>query len=393
MADIVNLLSRGSQFDPIGAIGKGQSLAANQLSLQSQRENLSQQKQLGNLNSQVKTLQSKNLQSQIDARERDQILKLDKRQREILAETMDNIAVAISNTKNKEEIVRILQNSGVKPDPIMLDPSTDFETAKQLVLGRSKQYRDIALKPEEFGQPVAGVIDGEPTFQRFGKKGTVQKVEGFSPPPKSGITLTTAGGDTVQIGGEPRGDLSKQQQNKQQEKIINATNTLARLDRIKQLVKPEYFTYQSALSAKFDRVKSKLGGKLSKEDINNIQGRRRLMNNINQEFNQYRKEITGAAAAIAELEMLKESFINEDLSYPEFISAFDEYQMKQRRALEIAQDIVKNGIPLGSKQFTNAHNEAWNNAWPGDIIEAPNGQKVRIISVDPNGDHEVELVE
>lgn len=222
---------------------------------------------------------------------------------------------------------------------------------------------------------------------------TASEAVGKQPVSKKGISLTTAAGDVIEIGGEPRQGADKKVIRDEQTKVINAANTVKRLDQIKFLVKPEYFTYQSALGAKYDRVKSKLGGKLSKDDLANLQGRRRLVNAIDQEFNQYRKEITGAAAAIQELERLKESFINSDLSYPEFQAAFEEYRAKQVRSMRIAQDILKSGIPLGSKEFTKAHDDAWLGAWPGDIVTAPNGQKVKIIQLDPNGDHIVEPVE
>ena len=84
-----------------------------------------------------------------------------------------------------------------------------------------------------------------------------------------------------------------------------------------------------------------------------------MKNAIEQEFNKYRKEITGAAAAMSEIEMLKESFMNSDLSYEEFTAAFDEYRDAQIKALEIAQDILSRGIPLGSKEFTEQHDNAW----------------------------------
>jgi hypothetical protein len=95
--------------------------------------------------------------------------------------------------------------------------------------------------------------------------------------------------------------------------------------------------------------------------------RRSLVNDIGQQFNAYRKEITGAAAALGELEQLKETFINKDLSYDEFVSALDQYESKQKRALRLSRRILREGVKVGSSKFGDMHDRLWATGADDDI--------------------------
>ena len=72
---------------------------------------------------------------------------------------------------------------------------------------------------------------------------------------------------------------------------------------------------------------------------------------VNAEFNAYRKLITGAAAAVQELEDLKKAMISTDLSPDEFEAAFNEYSMELSRTLRIRNKVLREGLKPGTKQY------------------------------------------
>lgn len=402
MADIASLLAQGSQARPVSSAVSGEQNRLRQLQMQAQTDLAQSQadlfRGLAPIKQKAGELGLQKTKNVITQQEQEIVKNMTEPQREKARDIVNKAARFATQVKAQggtaEDLLRGLsfyENFDTAGVAQALSSGMPLNTVLDMIITESDEFNKLFPMTKEKETKKSDLVAIQtPDGPKYVK---ASEAVGKKPLPKKGISLTTAAGDVIEIGGEPRQGLDKKVIRDEQTKVINAANTIRRLDNIKTLVKPEYFTYQSALGAKIDRVKAKLGGTLDKKDMANLKGRRRMANAIDQEFNQYRKEITGAAAAIQELERLKESFINSDLSYPEFQAAFDEYRNKQVRALQIAQDLLKKGIPLGSKEFTKAHDNAWLSAWPGDVITAPNGQRVKIIQVDPNGDHIVEPIE
>lgn len=165
---------------------------------------------------------------------------------------------------------------------------------------------------------------------------------------KSGITISPDG--TVQIGGTPK-PLDKTNAREAEKKIISAGASLARLERIKENYDPHFLTYRGKLDRLTSSVKNKAGITLSKEEKEALRQRRKFTQGVNQEFNAYRKLITGAAASIQELESLKKAMISDDLGPEEFEGAFEEYRNELSRTIRINNKLLREGLEPGTKQF------------------------------------------
>jgi hypothetical protein len=138
--------------------------------------------------------------------------------------------------------------------------------------------------------------------------------------------------------------LSKPNATKVQENILNAESALSNLDSIAGRFSGDYLTYSG-------RIKSGAGALLDKAGVTNDltkmnASRAQFRNEVNQFFNQYRKEITGAAASEKELEQLKESILNPDTGPQEFKAAYDQFVVKVRKQLELNKATAVKGVKV-----------------------------------------------
>jgi len=267
------------------------------------------------------------------------------------------------------------QANGYEAIKARLEPETREMFSGGFDPQRASVIRDTALSSDKsagflYGKTIQGTNEqGKPVFIQIAKDGSMKEVKGFKPPRKKGISLTTAAGDKIQIGGDGqdvRQSLAKPVVRKQQEVVINAQTTLANLSRIRALADPEFFTYFGQIREKAGSVMEKLGIDRSPEGKERARRFRLLNNEVEQEFNAYRKEITGAAAAIAELSMLRKSFINMDLDFTGFQAAFDQYEAKKLRALRLSRRVLREGVQVGTKDYTKRMDALWVSAGDDD---------------------------
>ncbi len=203
-------------------------------------------------------------------------------------------------------------------------------------------------KPKKFDKPIVGVDEkGNKAFFRQDTSGNLVKVPGAVPPPTSQeIIRVTQDGTFERITGAGVSEqkLSKKIVTNLQEKIIANENNLASLDRIGSQFMPEFLTYGGMYSATKAKIKSKAGFKLDPKEKDFLGKRRQFTQNINQFFNAYRKEITGAAASIQELDSLKKAMLNENLAPDEFKPAFDEFRNGILRSNRLSRRILREGL-------------------------------------------------
>jgi hypothetical protein len=136
-----------------------------------------------------------------------------------------------------------------------------------------------------------------------------------------------------------------------QKDLISTTDSLQRAATIGARYKSEFLTYGGQLGAASTRIQEKMGLNLSSEQKDFLKDRTKFNNLVAREFNAYRKEITGAAAAVAELESLKKAVINTDQSPSEFEASLQQYQDDLQRALRLKRALIREGITVGSKEF------------------------------------------
>lgn len=92
----------------------------------------------------------------------------------------------------------------------------------------------------------------------------------------------------------------------------------------------------------------------------------RFKQGIEQIFNAYRKEITGAAAAVQELERLKQAMLNADLSPTQFEAAYNEFIAKIMRGQKIAAQMAREGYDPSKDENAEMFDRMWDAGVFGD---------------------------
>lgn len=159
--------------------------------------------------------------------------------------------------------------------------------------------------------------------------------------------------------------LTKASETEAQKTLTSDKSLLNQFDKIEKNYDPSYFTYVNQAGAKVSKESEKLQGVpiigqgsevlansltgMSKEErAKFLEKRASYMNSIDQVFNTYRKEITGAAAGEKELDMLKASFLNGDMAPSEFKGALEQVVSKYKSDALQNQQNLKSGVQVSN---------------------------------------------
>ncbi len=124
---------------------------------------------------------------------------------------------------------------------------------------------------------------------------------------------------------------------------------LAGLDENGRMTDPSLLTYKGQAEDFFIRQGEKLGIEPSEAQRQAVFKRTQFVTGVEQLFNAYRKEITGAAAAVQELDRLKKSFINMDMSPTQFEAAYAQYTEELQRSMRVRRKLLREGFDLRSE--------------------------------------------
>lgn len=203
-----------------------------------------------------------------------------------------------------------------------------------------------------YGQPVQAVgADGKLHYFVADKAGNTKQLDNFAPIPKKGTSIISdgAGGVTVEMGGMDLGggvaSPTTKTTNDLQGDITSSLNTLNNLREVAKNYKSAYLTYPGQARAAVGNLINKATGVSVDKDFR--QGKTKLVNGVEQMFNVYRKDITGAAASVQELDRLKKSMLNVDMSPDEFPAAFDQFANIVESGLKMKQQLLAQGVPVG----------------------------------------------
>ena len=151
--------------------------------------------------------------------------------------------------------------------------------------------------------------------------------------PVTGNPIYQSGGGGAELTNPVKTDLQKG--------ILGAQESLGDLDAIGNKFASNYLTYSG-------RGKAAVGSFLDKAGIDNgltqfNADRTAFVNQLNQTFNQYRKEITGAAAGEKEMERLLASMMNEEQGPEAFQAAYSQFKEAAQRNLALKQRQLQGG--------------------------------------------------
>lgn len=212
---------------------------------------------------------------------------------------------------------------------------------RNFILSRSAKTPSVSIRQGVDPQT------GQPGFYQFANGQLVGKVEGVNPPAQTGIVVGPDGTVTV---GAP---LSSGNIGKAQEKVTGAIDNLSRLKDIRSTFDPQFLTYVGKGRQALLKTKERAGVSLDPTEKQYLGQYRQFSEGVEQFFNQYKKDITGAAAAVAEISALKDSIINTDLSPTEFTSSYDRLVNEATRTINIQNSLLEKGLSPSSKDFQN----------------------------------------
>ena len=218
--------------------------------------------------------------------------------------------------------------------PIALPPGTKLVTpGGEFVAQGSPQDKRTALQKN---LTAGGLVPGTEPFRKAMLQAIKKPGQSFTVSPDGTIEFTTG------VLAHPT--LGKPVVKNLQETIISGEQNLSRLDRIVADYEPKFLTFAGQIGASVTALKSKFGANVSKENKEFLKSRRKFTQGVNTFFNAYRKEITGAAAAVAELEGLKKAVLNEDLSPIEFEAAVEQFREEVLRINRLNRRILREGL-------------------------------------------------
>ena len=159
--------------------------------------------------------------------------------------------------------------------------------------------------------------------------------------------------------------LGKPAESEIQKSIISTDNMLRRMEKIGTIFKPRDFTYAGQADAWLGSQQAKITGDAPEHVKREVARRRQLYNAVEQVFNDYRREITGAAASVTELNKLKEAIVNMDLSPVDFQASYNLFldDLRRKRRDHIAT--LRGGLPQSEQYSTPDLDELDNPVFQG----------------------------
>tara|TARA_R110002167_G_scaffold69316_1_gene195345 strand:+ start:42 stop:1358 length:1317 start_codon:yes stop_codon:yes gene_type:complete len=163
----------------------------------------------------------------------------------------------------------------------------------------------------------------------------------------------TGKGQTISITLNDKGNqpLSNSVKSKLQKEVLGAYDNLAKLDAIADNFDPSYFTSvgvgKAAVGAVLDRTFGLSPEKDPTGTVDFNAKRTVAAAQIDMLFNQYRKEITGAAAAVQELERLKKSYLNTERGPEATEAMLNELKRIGRQGYETKKRNLREGLVVG----------------------------------------------
>ncbi len=255
-------------------------------------------------------------------------------------------------------------NASIEEKRAWLQQQVNEASTIQQILDRNNPKEHKYTKPFE-------AIDenGNPVFVQQGPNGQLQSVDGFRPPEKQqGLFVRTGpDGTVISTNGQPENvPLTKSVTTGIQKEIAGLEETFSRVMDIDQRYNPSFMTFQGKLGAYLSELKDKAAMDMSDDERKFLKDFTKFRTMVNRDFNAYRKEITGAAASVQELESLKKATIAEDQSPAQFEANMEVYKEELLRAMRIKRRLLREGISVGSREFGDAMDRLYLNGHDDD---------------------------
>jgi hypothetical protein len=264
------------------------------------------------------------------------------------------------STQEQEVIQDALQQAGTNP--------AYLGYAKRLLQSELEPERKDRLSPEMQG--AADILLGErkltaagaqnlnlltnhPEYPQAVAKWREQQASALAEERMYKQRRAEAAGKTVILERGTRTGLQKD--------LISDLQMMNTLDALQTSAKPEMFTLQGRVGNKLLSIASHISPTLwgQGELVDSLQARKVVNNDVEQFFQAYRKYITGAQAGLKEIEMLKNSMLNMELSWPEFQASLKQLNSKIGRTIRLRNKILSKGLDLSDEEIGRELDAAW----------------------------------
>jgi len=148
--------------------------------------------------------------------------------------------------------------------------------------------------------------------------------------------------------------------------LVGSVDQLLKLESIGNDIFKPALTLEGQAKNWIYKTKDYLGMELPKEQKEFLGKARVFIEDLEQYFNTYRKEITGAQAAVKELEMLRKSVLNKKLSPTQFEYSFNRIMGVVKKDIRIKRMLLAQGFE--GKEFKQKLAEIY--ALGGDVPES-----------------------
>lgn len=185
------------------------------------------------------------------------------------------------------------------------------------------------------------------------------------------ISYDANGNPIIEMG--PAMDTTKKTKGDIESKEMSGIQLLNDLAIIGERYAPRYLTYEGKIARGIADKADKLG-MASKEQKKFLGGEVQFRTAVERMFNQYRKEITGAAASYQELERLKKTMLNTDMGPAEFEAAYNDFVEIAKQQLEL--NIALRAQGLDNEQIRKKLDEQFNKMKGKPVGEGAEAQGV-----------------
>lgn len=207
--------------------------------------------------------------------------------------------------------------------------------------GGKSVWVNVNGKPRLVSEDEA-MKQGLPKWEKPGKGG-------------SSPTLTISPDGTVTYGSGPPvfKPTGKTTMNALEGEVKDLAGQLVEMDSIADTYSKDFLTYAGRAKSLGYNILDKLD-MANPEQVKFVKQRQAFVQKVESVFNAFRKDITGAAASVVELEGLKKAIINADQGPAQFEASYAEFMSKLKRAIKVKQQLIEDGIPLNGAALDKA---------------------------------------
>lgn len=159
-------------------------------------------------------------------------------------------------------------------------------------------------------------------------------------------------GVAAALSSEGESALTPSMKTELQKQYFNARSIYEDMNSIKKEMDPKFLTYEGRIKGSIYEFKDKLN-MTDSDEKSYLAAQTKAFQKVERSFNKYKKLITGVAASPQEIKMLRQTYINKDLSPTQFTASVDGLLQEMNSQMNMyGQMLQENGIRLAPKTYT-----------------------------------------